>query len=84
MSSLRMLRSYARATSLQRPHSSATTEWILLEKPTIQLSMQTLICPPALALPEFPLAKPSVEFKETKGKGLPTNEECCFAWFSLF
>lgn len=85
MSSLRMLRSYARATSLQRPQSSTTMKWIRLEKPAIQLSMQTLISPPTLALPKFPQAKPlSVEFKDTKGKGLPTNEECCFDWFSLF
>ena len=85
MSSLRMLRSYARATSLQRPQSSTTMKWIRLEKPAIQLSMQTLISPPTLALPKFPQAKPLVlSLKIPRGRGFQPMKNVVLIGFPCF
>lgn len=85
MSSLRMLRSYARATSLQRPQSSTTMKWIRLEKPAIQLSMQTLISPPTLALPKFPQAKPLVlSLKIPRGRGFQPMKNVVLLGFPCF
>ena len=70
MSSLRMLRSYARATSLQRPQSSTTMKWI---------------SPPTLALPEFPQAKSLVlSLKIPRGRGFQPMKNVVLLGFPCF